>query len=101
LTLGNIDIIDRFRPFGIGNTKPLFLLEDVTILESSPLGKEGKHLQIHIANNPHIKLLSWNPNPLFASALQRGNVVSLIVELERNTWNGKDQISIIIHNIIS
>ena len=40
LVLKNIDAIDRFRPFGIGNRKPLFLLQDETILEAKPLGKE-------------------------------------------------------------
>ncbi|MFZ2337565.1 MAG: hypothetical protein WAW59_05215 [Patescibacteria group bacterium] len=39
-TLENLDIIDSYRPFGIGNRKPLFLLQDETILEAKPLGKE-------------------------------------------------------------
>lgn len=28
-----LEAIDRFRPFGIGNPRPLWLLEDVTITE--------------------------------------------------------------------
>ncbi len=39
-TLDNLDIIDTYRPFGIGNRKPIFLLQDETILETKPLGKE-------------------------------------------------------------
>lgn len=39
-TLENLNIIDSYRPFGIGNRKPLFLLQDETILEVKPLGKE-------------------------------------------------------------
>ena len=39
-TLENLDVIDSYRPFGIGNRKPLFLLQDETILEAKPLGKE-------------------------------------------------------------
>ena len=39
-TLENLDVIDSFRPFGIGNRKPLFLLQEETILEAKPLGKE-------------------------------------------------------------
>lgn len=39
-TLENLDVIDSYRPFGIGNRKPLFLLQNETILEIKPLGKE-------------------------------------------------------------
>lgn len=39
ITVATLEHIDRFRPFGIGNPKPLFLLEDVTIASSKPLGQ--------------------------------------------------------------
>lgn len=61
----NIDIktledIDHFRPFGIGNPKPLFILENVTIDSTKALGQEEKHLSITISENPSLKLLLWN-----------------------------------------
>lgn len=59
LTLENIDIIDSFRPFGIGNRKPLFLLQDEVVEEVRLLGKEGKHLEIRLSSNPTIKLVAW------------------------------------------
>lgn len=37
LTQETLEIIDQFRPFGIGNPRPLFLLENVTITESRAL----------------------------------------------------------------
>jgi single-stranded-DNA-specific exonuclease len=135
ITLENISIIDRFRPFGIGNAKPLFLLKDETILECAPLGKEWKHLQLRLASNPRIKLVAWgwgeewrmrneewgiekkvsplskgvggissNPNipilPDYTSLLQPGNIVSFIVELEKNEWNGKESVSIVVKELI-
>lgn len=51
-TLENLNVIDRYRPFGIGNRKPLFLLQDETILEARPLGKEGRHLELRLASAP-------------------------------------------------
>lgn len=52
LTIKSLDIIDRYRPFGIGNRKPLFLLQDETILEAKPLGKEGRHLELRLTSAP-------------------------------------------------
>jgi single-stranded-DNA-specific exonuclease len=127
LTLENIAVIDRFRPFGIGNRKPLFLFRDETILEMSPLGKEGKHLQLRLASNPKVKLIAWGwgkewrvkseewkiwsswevPTkgsgvdvPDYIDLLQPGNIVSLIVELDENEWNNQKSVSVIIKDII-
>ena len=56
----SLDVIDRFRPFGIANRKPLFLLEDVTIIEAKPLGKGGKHLALKCQENSEVKMILWN-----------------------------------------
>lgn len=59
LTLENLDVIDRFRPYGIGNPKPLFLLEEMTITECRVIGSEGDHLSLRFAEKPDVKLLYW------------------------------------------
>jgi single-stranded-DNA-specific exonuclease len=38
--------IHDFKPFGIGNPKPLFLIEDFTPSTIEYLGKEQKHLKL-------------------------------------------------------
>lgn len=40
------DLVDSFRPFGRGNEKPLFLLEDFLPSEVSYLGNSLKHLKL-------------------------------------------------------
>jgi len=99
ISLETLDTIDLFRPFGIGNRKPLFLLEDETINDISPLGKDGKHLQLRLQSIPHVKCIMWNPSEELRNHLQNGNIVSLIVELDRNEWNGKQSVSILIKDI--
>ncbi len=129
LTLENVATIDRFRPFGIGNRKPLFLLQDETILECGPLGKEDKHLQLRLASNPGIKLVAWwwgkewrvksekwkvwstssdsqekndeVNTPDYIDLLQPGNIISLIVELDRNVWNGKESVSVVVKDVVA
>lgn len=100
ITLENIAIIDQFRPFGIGNRKPLFLLSDVTLRSVKPLGKDGKHLQITLDENPHARLIIWSPTESERSSLIAGNIASLIVELDENEWNHQKSVSVIIKDII-
>lgn len=85
ITVATLEHIDHFRPFGIGNPKPLFILENVTIASSKPLGQEDKHLSISIYENPSLRLLLWNAGDKKAQ-LANGNIVSLIIEIDRNEW---------------
>jgi single-stranded-DNA-specific exonuclease len=85
VTVETLTQIDHFRPFGIGNPKPLFILENITITSTKPLGQEEKHLSISIAENPTLKLLLWNASNKKAH-LSSGNIISLIIEIDRNEW---------------
>ena len=88
ISLQTLSIIDQFRPFGIGNPKPLFLMEDVTITECRTIGSDGTHLSLRIAENPEVKLMYWRGSEN-KHILDVGNIVSLVIEIERNEWNGK------------
>lgn len=99
VTLESVDIIDRFRPFGIGNPKPLFLLEDATITRTLPLGKDGRHIQIYTAELWETKLIMWQPSDTLLTHLTPGNIVSLIIELDRNEWNGRESVSVVVKDI--
>jgi single-stranded-DNA-specific exonuclease len=37
INIETLERIDAFRPFGIGNPKPLFILENITIANTKPL----------------------------------------------------------------
>lgn len=91
----SLQIIDTFRPFGIGNRKPFFLFENITITECRTLGSEGKHLTLKCQENPNLRMVLWNASDT-KSLFEIGNIISLIVELERNEWNGKVSIQAII-----
>ncbi len=102
ISLSTLDEIDLFRPFGIGNQKPLFLLENMTIQEVKTLGKEKNHLSLILTEMPDIKCLLWNFESLFGETPlpSIGDILSPIVSLERNIWNGRESIQLMIKNII-
>ncbi|MBC7504079.1 DHH family phosphoesterase [Candidatus Gracilibacteria bacterium] len=99
ITVATLEHIDHFRPFGIGNPKPLFILENVTIASSKPLGQEDKHLSISIYENPSLRLLLWNAGDKKAQ-LANGNIVSLIIEIDRNEWKGKVSVQVVVRDLI-
>lgn len=99
ISLETLDTIRAFRPFGIGNPKPLFLLSQVTIIESRTLGSDQLHLSLRIAENPEIKILLWNAAEK-KSHLLVWNIVSLLVILEDHYWNKKNSVQAVIQAIV-
>ncbi len=99
ITVSTLTQIDRFRPYGIGNPRPLWVIENVTIASTRTLGQEEKHLSISIAEKPELKLLLWNAADK-KPHLGVGNIVSLVVEIDRNEWKGKVSVQVVVRDII-
>lgn len=103
-SITTLNLIDRFRPFGIGNMKPLFLLENLTIKEVRILWKEANHLSIIFLEIPNIKCLLWNFHEIFEKGAWKiptpGDIISPIASLDRNIWNGRESVQIMIKNIL-
>ena len=38
--------------------------------------------------------------PDYIDLLQPGNIISLIVELDRNVWNGKESVSVVVKEVV-
>ncbi len=99
IIVATLEQIDRFRPYGIGNPRPLWLIENVTIASTKPLGQEEKHLSISLAEKPELKLLLWNASDK-KTHLTVGNIVSLVVEIDRNEWKGKVSVQVVVRDIV-
>lgn len=92
LTLETCEKIQSFAPFGAGNEAPLFLMKECEIQTTRPVGQERKHIKLegkfagktfegiafHFAS--HEDALRSAPN--------------LVVQLEKNEWNGQTQVQV-------
>jgi single-stranded-DNA-specific exonuclease len=99
MTFETLAIVDRFRPFGIGNRKPIFILEDITIAECRYLGRDESHLSLKCSEAPDVKMVYWKSREQ-KSLLEVGNIVSLVIELSENEWNGKKSIQAVVRDIV-
>lgn len=97
-TLENLKKIEKFRPFGIGNPKPLWLFENVTIVDMHYLGAEKKHIKIFVKENPLLPIIMWN-GAEFSEHFSIGNIVSLVVFLDKNIYKDTTQIQAFIREI--
>jgi len=99
LTLEEVDLktysqLEKLAPFGVGNPKPLFLLEKVKIKEVKVFGKEKNHLEIVVMDDKkNVSITAFFTRPDFAGfELVKGEKFSFIVNLEKNNFRGKSEI---------
>lgn len=97
ISLDEIDLklaeeINKLAPFGIGNEKPVFLLENVLIQNLRPLGSTGAHLEISFLKNNGEKIKAVE---FYKTAedlgLNTDRVFSFLINVEINNFNGKKE----------
>ncbi|MFT7184568.1 MAG: single-stranded-DNA-specific exonuclease, partial [Oceanicoccus sp.] len=95
LTLESIDRLSGFAPHGIGNPVPLFIMKDVTVMSSRPVGATGDHLKFTIqfgdAIIDGIGFRFGKQEEEFEKATE------VVVQLDINEWNGirKPQVKLV------
>ncbi|MFH0803565.1 MAG: single-stranded-DNA-specific exonuclease RecJ, partial [Candidatus Tagabacteria bacterium] len=120
LDLKNIDwnlinLLEKFRPFGISNPKPVFLLSGLEIFEIRTFGNGGIHLKLNF-RKPSGEVVSAIgffmqqrldfPLPTLPTgqaggrqAIEKGAKIDLAASVEKNTFNGHTELRLRIVDI--
>ena len=91
VNLDNYRLIEKLAPFGIGNSKPLFMFEKVVIESAKMFGKESNHLELIFKNShgKNIKAIGFFTKITdFGSELKAGNTINLQANFEKSTFRG-------------
>jgi single-stranded-DNA-specific exonuclease len=91
-----ISELKRMEPFGIENTKPVFLTKGCFIQESRQL-RNGKHVLLLLKNsNLIIKAILFNADDKKRQIINTGNLIDILFNIEENNWNGKKEARLVI-----
>ncbi|MDZ7798316.1 MAG: single-stranded-DNA-specific exonuclease RecJ [Patescibacteria group bacterium] len=87
--------LEEFKPFGQGNKKPLFLLENLTVVNFDLVGKNTNHLRLMVKQDDHTvrKCIGFYQQEL-AKNLKNGQKIDLVCEVSFNEWNGTKEIQL-------
>jgi single-stranded-DNA-specific exonuclease len=87
--LSVVESVRGLEPHGEGNPKPLFQMNDVRVIGAMPIGADGAHLRMTLADEEGGKLqcigFRMAKRPWVPSA---GDRIDAVVELDINEWNG-------------
>lgn len=100
LDLSILDCLSYIEPCGASNPSPIFGLYNMTIIATKEIGN-GKHMRITLSRGQGqepVYAVYFNHN--FQSCSYRnGDIVDVAVSLDRNIYNGQENLSVIIKDI--
>ncbi len=89
LSIGLLDELAKLEPHGVGNPRPRFLLRAARVVSVQAIGQEGRHLRLVVTDGrSRFKLIGFGFGER-AADLAPGGAIQVVVELERNEWNGR------------
>ena len=100
LDLSILDCLSYIEPCGASNPSPIFGLYNMTVIATKEMGN-GKHMRITLSRGQgQVPVYAVYFNHNFQSCSYRnGDIVDVAVSLDRNIYNGQENLSVIIKDI--
>jgi len=107
MTLDDVDWrtykeIEKLAPFGVGNSKPLFLFEDILLADIKMFGKEKNHLHLHFKNSrgSGVSAIGFFMNAgSFETKLEVDKKINLIASFEKSVFRGRQELRLRIVDV--
>lgn len=100
LDLSILDCLSYIEPCGASNPSPIFGLYNMTVIATKEM-VNGKHMRITLSRGQgQVPVYAVYFNHNFQSCSYRnGDIVDVAVSLDRNIYNGQENLSVIIKDI--
>lgn len=91
--------ISLFEPVGIGNPEPVFVSNNVELLDARLVGRESKHIKLKIKQDEHIIDSIYFGGGEIYSKLSPGKKLEIVYGVENNVWNGNQALQLKIRDL--
>ena len=98
INLGLLSAMNMIEPFGAGNPQPCFGLFGVRIDDVSGIS-EGKHIRMTVSKNGARSSVVYFGMPEKRFPFEKGDIVDIAVNLDKNVYNGETRVSVIARGI--
>ena len=92
-----VESMNRFKPFGMGNPKPLFLIDDFSPSKVSFLGSGREHLRFD--HRYGFKIFAFGMGEYY-EILKFQKEMSLVVDISEDTWQGQRGLMLKVVDVI-
>ncbi|NPV52823.1 MAG: DHH family phosphoesterase [Firmicutes bacterium] len=109
VSLDLVSQLEALAPFGAGNPYPLFVCDDMSVLEYRTVGSEGRHLKLKLGAGSAVHdAIAFGMGSIAANLFGFGadigagfttRKVEAVFALEENVWNGRRSCQLNIKDI--
>ena len=96
-----MEFLDKFRPFGAGNPKSVFLLSNLEIWDKKIFGNDGIHLKLNFrkSSGEIVPAIGFFIQQRLDFDVEKGTKIDLAASVEKNTFNGHTELRLRIVDI--
>jgi single-stranded-DNA-specific exonuclease len=96
-----LEFLDKFRPFGKDNPKPVFFLRNLEIFNTRTFGNGGIHLEIGFRKNSGeiTRAIGFFMSGRLDFLVEKGAKIDLAASIEKNIFNGNTELRLRIVDI--
>lgn len=102
LTMDFYHDIEKLKPFGTGNEKPIFEIKYKSIQNIKTIGKTGSHLKFELTGEKEkIGAVSFSNGKYINDIENASDEIKIISEIEENVWMNKTSLQLMVQDIKS
>lgn len=97
-----IDALDKFAPFGEGNSQPFFMTRNLEICDMITMGTSKQHLRLDLKDKSVTKckkFVGFGLVEKWINKIKIGDKIDVVYRLSVNEWNGNREIEFMIEDI--
>ncbi|QHE53103.1 single-stranded-DNA-specific exonuclease RecJ [Pontibacillus sp. HMF3514] len=99
ITLDTIEEVNQLSPFGMGNPKPLFMIDKQAPVEMRQIGSQLNHLKLKFRDgSTDIDAIGFGLGDLYEKMSPQSQL-SVVGELSINEWNGRSKPQVMMKDI--
>lgn len=91
--------VEELKPFGLGNSEPVFMSENLGVTKIDKMGKESQHLRLTLYDGKKFYKAVWFNGTELASDLSFGAKIDIAYTLKRNEYNGSVYVDLVVRDI--
>ncbi len=99
VTMQAAKMLETLAPFGEGNELPVFSMRDLRVMASQSMGVDKKHLRVRLSDGSNLfNAIGFGMGEL-SEKLNPGDIVSIAFTMNINTYQGSENLQLILKDI--
>lgn len=99
VTANSAKMLENLAPFGEGNEQPVFSMTGLKVISASAMGADGRHLRMRLSDGKCVFSAVGFGMSEYLEWVKEGDTVSVAFNMNINTYQGAENLQLILKDI--